>query len=48
MSMGEQRIPTEFNNGECLRRDGRERESVTWAPKAAGNEDVRGKIDMSR
>lgn len=46
MSTGEQRIPTEFNNGECLRRDSRKRESVTWAPKAAGNEDVRGKIDI--
>lgn len=46
--MGEQRIPTEFNNGECLRRGGRKRESVTWASNAAGNEDARGKIDMAR
>lgn len=43
MSTGEQRIPTELNNGECLRRDSRKRESVTWAPKPAGSEDVRGK-----
>lgn len=43
MSTGEQRIPTEFNNGESLRRDGRKGESVTWTPKPAGSENVRGK-----